>query len=234
MNILMCDDNVGYLQQISDIVNGWLEKNHIEGETFVSSDIERAIRVAGFTEYQVAFLDVEMPEMSGLELATVLRKQNPNIMIVMVSNYTNYVYDAFSLPVYSYIYKEDMDIKIPDILDKISREINDSMKMFKYKVQRESYIINVCRIKYFQANLHHVEMYTENDMIEFVEALKEVEKRLDKDIFVRINRNNIINVRYIEEIRKDCVFLTGNVSLLLSGKYLNNVTYKRLQWYGDR
>lgn len=234
MNILVCDDNEGYLSQIGNIVKEWMERNDIDGETFFSSDIQAIIRVAGFTEYQIAFLDVEMPDMSGLELAGMLREKNPDIIIIMVSNYTNYVYDAFSLQVYSYIYKEDMDIRISDVLDKAKAEIYDSSRMFTYKVQRESYMISVRRIKYFEVNKHHTGLYTENEMIEFVEAIKDVEARLDKNIFVRINRNNIINVRYIEEIREDYVLLAGDIKLPLSNKYLKDVRYKRLQWYGER
>ena len=234
MNILVCDDNEAYLNQIGSIVKEWMKINNVDGETFFSSDIQAVIRVAGFTDYQIAFLDVEMPEMSGLELAKVLREKNPDIIIVMVSNYTNYVYDAFSLQVYSYIYKEDMDIKIPDVLDKAMVEVKDSSRMFTYKIQRETYMINVRRIKYFEVNKHHTEMYTENEMIEFVEAMKDVENRLDKNIFVRINRNNIINVRYIEEVREDYVLLAGDVKLPLSSKYLKDVRNKRLQWYAVR
>ena len=160
MNILVCDDNEGYLNQIGNIVRDWMRKNEIDGDTFFSSDINAAIRVASFTEYQMAFLDVEMPGMNGLELAKVLREKNPNIIIVMVTSYTNYVYDAFSLHVYSYIYKDDMDMKIPDILDKAMTEINDSSKMFTYKIQRETYMISVRRIKYFQVNVYSPLFFT--------------------------------------------------------------------------
>lgn len=204
----------------------------MRGETYITSDVKSAIKVADFSEYQIVFLDVEMPDMNGLELAAALRKKNPDIIIIIVTNYTNYVYDAFSLQVYSYIYKDDMDIKIPDILRKAVDEINDSSKMFTYKIQREEGMINVRRIKYFQVNLHHMEMYTEDDTIEFVEAMKSVEARLDNNVFVRINRNNIINVRYVEEVRDDYVLLAGGVKLPLSPKYVNEIKLKRLHWYG--
>lgn len=234
MNILICDDNEGYLNQIDNIVKNWLENNGIDAQVYATANVHSAINVAGFSEYQIAFVDVEMPDMNGFEFTKVLRKKNPDIIIIMITNYTNYVYDAFSFQVYSYIYKDDMDIKIPDILGKAIGEITDFSKMFTYKIQRETYMINTRRIMYFQVNLHHMEMYTEGGMVEFVEPMKNVETRLNKDIFVRINRNNIVNVRFVEEVTCDYVLIGGNVKLPISNKYMKELQYKRLQWYGSR
>ena len=61
------------------------------------SDCEEAIRYAGENRIDVAFLDIEMPDMGGIELARELKKKDCNIRIFFMTAFEQYALDAFSV-----------------------------------------------------------------------------------------------------------------------------------------
>ena len=70
----------------------------------------------------VAFLDMEMPEMSGLELARKLRQIDPNIRIIFVTAYGQYALDAFGVDALGYVLK-------PYTRGDIEKELEKAMRM---------------------------------------------------------------------------------------------------------
>jgi DNA-binding LytR/AlgR family response regulator len=66
---------------------------------------EEALHFARQNEVDVAFLDIEMPDMSGLLLARALRSIQPDICIIFVTAYSNYALEAFNADAIGYILK---------------------------------------------------------------------------------------------------------------------------------
>ena len=69
------------------------------------SDCEEAIRYAGENRIDVAFLDIEMPDMGGIELARKLKKKDCNIRIFFMTAFEQYALDAFGVKALGYIMK---------------------------------------------------------------------------------------------------------------------------------
>ena len=234
MNLLICDDNSIELKKTSDLVRKWSALNKIDIAIFETDDVEVALKSAVMTDYAIALLDIEMPQMDGMDVTDVLRKNNPDILVIFISNYESYVCDAFSLKVFSYVYKRNLEKQLPKILDDAVKEISNEKTFFKYKIQREEYIININRIRYFEAIGHHIVMYTKNESIEFVGAIRDLEERLNNQIFVRVNRQNIVNIKYIEEIKQNNIILEGNELIPIGKKYADNIKKQRMIWYSKR
>ena len=66
---------------------------------------ENALRFARENAIDAAFLDIEMPEMSGLLLAKALREIHPDVCIIFVTAYSNYALEAFGADAIGYILK---------------------------------------------------------------------------------------------------------------------------------
>ena len=69
------------------------------------SDCEEAIRYAGEHRIDAAFLDIEMPDMGGIELARELKKKDCNIRIFFMTAFEQYALDAFGVKAFGYIMK---------------------------------------------------------------------------------------------------------------------------------
>ena len=101
MNILAVDDEYYALelmkQALQEVAGG--------SSVYPCRDVRSAIQTASERKIDVAFLDIHMPEMSGIELAHELKRFNPNVNIVFATGYSEYMKDGFDLRASGYVLK---------------------------------------------------------------------------------------------------------------------------------
>lgn len=85
----------------------------------LSEEALREVTQNGFLP-DVAFLDVEMPGLTGLELAKEIRKKSPDTKIVFVTGYSEYALEAYSLHARGYIMKPATPEKIQEELAELA------------------------------------------------------------------------------------------------------------------
>lgn len=101
MQILIVDDEEMVLEETKETVGMELPGTKIIG---TSSALE-AVNIAGRKRIEIAFLDIEMPDMDGLELAEKLKKKNPHMNIIFVTAYAEYALEAFDQYASGYLLK---------------------------------------------------------------------------------------------------------------------------------
>lgn len=87
MNILVCDDNESFVLELTEKIH------HSCICLGVNASITPFIhpkQISAMSQYDIAFLDVDMEEMTGISLAKILRQQTPNIVIIFVTNFIQY------------------------------------------------------------------------------------------------------------------------------------------------
>ncbi|WP_187274302.1 response regulator [Paenibacillus sp. N3.4] len=101
MRVILIDDEKLALIQLKSML---MEQAEVEAvETFLEP--KQAIRMVNQIQPDVAFLDIHMPEITGLELAELLQKACPNLDIVFVTAYDEYALQAFELNAVDYVMK---------------------------------------------------------------------------------------------------------------------------------
>lgn len=102
MKIVLVDDEelaLGHLKHM-------LEEAEPECDVYAFTDPDQALDfLAGTLGVEIAFLDVEMQELNGLELARRIKSVQPNIRIIFVTGFSEYAVDAFSLHANGYLLK---------------------------------------------------------------------------------------------------------------------------------
>lgn len=101
MRFLAVDDEKIMLDQLEDM----LRRIRPEAEIFSFAWPDDALEAAGRERVDVAFLDIEIGGMTGLELAARLKKVQPGIHIVFVTGYREYALDAFAIHATGYLLK---------------------------------------------------------------------------------------------------------------------------------
>ncbi len=122
MEIIAVDDEKPAL----DHLIGVLEKLNIDAKITGFRRAAEALEFAYSTKVDVAFLDVEMRSVNGVDLAQDLKKLRPNINIIFTTGYSEYVGEAMGMHASGYIMK-------PVTADKIKKELED----LRYKDQIE-------------------------------------------------------------------------------------------------
>lgn len=124
MKIIIVEDEWDTLEEIKDSVHEY--DNSIEIKT--CSNPLLAIKACQTNSYDAALLDIQMPEMTGLELADCLSAMLPEISIVFITAFNNYASEAFEINAVDYILKPIRQERLNKALDKIVREFAAKQK----------------------------------------------------------------------------------------------------------
>lgn len=170
------------------------------------------------------FLDIQMQEMNGIELARLV---NNNFKIIFTTAYSKYAVESYELNAVDYLlkpitFKRFMQavVRVSDkgIADKGASEfpiLQEDSTFFK--TGRSMVKLAYASIIFFEANREYVDIVTDNEKILIYKRMKELEKELPA-AFRRIHHSYIVNIRHIKKIEDNHVWI-GSRKLPISEKY---------------
>ena len=123
MNAICVDDEELILQRTASLV----KKTNLFDNVEAFNEPKEAIEYLNKTPASLAFLDIDMPEMGGLELAENLKRKCPDIKIIFLTGYSEYAIDAYAMHATGYLLK-------PVGYDKLLSEIEYALKSAETKV----------------------------------------------------------------------------------------------------
>lgn len=104
MRILICDDDTLIIQKLKKYIELYFESNHLKCPELVSFTSGEAL-LADKNAKDIVFLDIEMPGMNGIFVGNELKKRNKNIIIFVVTSYSEYLDEAMRFHVFRYLSK---------------------------------------------------------------------------------------------------------------------------------
>lgn len=104
MRILICDDDTLIIEQLQKYIESYFESNHLKCPELVSFTSGESL-LAEKSEKDIVFLDIEMPGMNGIYVGNELKKTNKNVIIFVVTSYSEYLDEAMRFHVFRYLSK---------------------------------------------------------------------------------------------------------------------------------
>lgn len=175
----------------------------------------------------LVFLDVQMPEMSGLEvIREVGVEQMP--LTIFVTAYDQYALDAFEAHALDYLLKPIDEQRFENALDRVrdqlqsrpieameeqlrsllqqygSESVDDGpepIERFTVRSRNRIYFVEAEDVRWIEAEGDYVALHDEDGKHLVRRTMKELESRLDDDRFCRVHRSYIVNTDHIEELR---------------------------------
>ena len=176
-------------------------------------------------EVDFMFLDMELPELNGLEFLKSI--ENPPKVIVTTA-YPNYAVDAFEQAVVDYLVKpfsyERFEIAVDRIT--INKEIDHDKYILVY-ADKTTHKVKVNDIKYIKSELDYVLIVTKEERILLLGSLSNWMKKMSPFSFVRIHRSYIVNTKWINKVKSKHIEIE-NIDLPLGNVYKNNFKEKYL------
>lgn len=103
INVLICDDSVAILNEVNALVSEWGDLHKVDFCIDTKTSAELVLEAK--RTYDIAFIDIELPGMSGLQLAEELKKGNPDIIVIVITSYQSYLDSAMKIRVFRYLSK---------------------------------------------------------------------------------------------------------------------------------
>ena len=129
MKIIIVDDEKHAINTLKRNLNGLVEEGNIN--TFDRSI--NALEYVKENDVDVAFLDIEMPEINGIELAKQMKKFKPKINVIFCTGYSEYMHQAISLHASGYLLKPSDKEKVKEALDNLLYPIDPIKNHFYAK-----------------------------------------------------------------------------------------------------
>ena len=206
LKIALVDDNELDAKRLENAINMHLEEIDVKGTVDIFT------RAVNFLEdkrevYDVIFLDIDMPFMSGMECAHKLREAGNKVPIIFETNYSSLAIDGYSVNALGFIVKPVKQIDVNDVLDKLLEKIKDEADDEKIivKVKSGYQSIPLNEIKYIEVNIHDLYYHCKNGTYQSRGVLKEIEKQLPNDKFVNCSNCYLVNLDYVDSILKNDV-----------------------------
>lgn len=188
--------------------------------------------------WNLAFLDIEMAEINGMEVARIVREKDLDLELVFATAYAEYAIEGYAVQALDYLLK-------PIGLDKIERVLS---RYLEEQPEKASYVIvdidgqpsrlNLEDIIYAEANAGEVFVISEQKTLEIKMSLTDFEKLLDER-FVAPHRSYLVNLQHVSRLLKKDVALNNGEKIPLSRRRAKDVQsafiayYKGSVFYGD-
>lgn len=181
-----------------------------------SNGLEFLGSIDGPVPYDLVFMDIDMPGMSGMETAQALRKVDSAVLLIFVTNMAQYAISGYEVDALDFILKPinkySFAIKMKRALTRIPQKNEDYISV---RTDGETRSVRISSIRWIDVSGHYVVYHTtDGDVTEYT-TLKEASARINRSAFALINRSCLVNMRYIDAVSKECVIL-GNIKLDIS------------------
>lgn len=214
IKIAICDDEktmCEYLKQkVSEILKQW----DIVFSIICYTDALECFQSC--LAFDLMFLDIQMPNLNGIELAKKLRKQSVKCELIFVTILKEYVLYAFEVEAADYIYKP---IELHHLEKALKRVIKRLEKQYKkcIFVQTKNYCktIYLEEIYYIEVINRKIYVYTQNGIIEYYGKLQEVQNQLDER-FIKCHRSYIINIDYLNHYENGMIQMKNGSTVPVS------------------
>ena len=209
MRILICDDDVLIIEQIRKYCQNFFNKIQVKCPELVCfSDGETLLSDEG--EKDILFLDIEMPAMNGIYVGNELKTRNENIIIFIVTSYSEYLDEAMRFHVFRYLSK-------PLDKQRFFRNMKDAVDLYNsmtVKIPIETkqgvHTLPASSIVAVEAQGRKITVHTVKGDFESIHTIKHWENLLPKNHFFQTHRSFIINFEYVTDFDHTLVHMNDS------------------------
>lgn len=196
MKILIVDDEELARARLLRMLTS-LEYTQID----VAKDADEAIELFKKQKYDIAFLDINMPKIGGLEVGYELKYINPNVTIIFQTAYEEHALKAFDIGAVAYLVKPYSIEQLKNALERIKTPKTQEKELRILSKYGDSYLlVKPEEIHYVKADLSEVMIRTKKGFSYYAQKISDLYERLEPFGFVRIHRSYLINTNEIKEI----------------------------------
>lgn len=222
INILLCDDEEKTLVRIRKYIDSICPgiKYPIDVTEYTSAEQVLKRLHSSDKISDILITDIDMPDLSGMEMAQVIRAEQLNVILIFMTAHSEYVFQSFEYEPFRYIRKEFMETELLPALQAACEKVNSGRDIVLHiKTHDGIAMVRTGDILYYELENRKCIIYTvQNKRYETWKKISELKNEMGKmeESFLQIYRGCIVNKRYITKIKSESVVLENDVEIPIS------------------
>lgn len=218
LHILICDDDKRFAEILENLLKEEMHKKQIEyccqsfycGQDFLQEPIY---------EKELIFMDIELPDISGLKIAEHLKEKNRNKNLIFLTNHEYLVFPSLKCYPFYFMQKSELKEELGRVLEEFLKEriAKKEDRIFEYCVKNNVYHILLDEITYLTYWEHRVSLMLQTgERIEFRGKIKDCEQQLNGLDFFKANKGTFVNLKYCQRLDEDGFWMRSGENITVS------------------
>lgn len=232
-NIAILEDDTNAAKMLLYILNTYASKNDVAFNTKVYTNAELFLADTK-TSFDIAFMDVELPGMNGMDAAFRLRETDKHVIIIFVTNMAQYAVRGYEVNALYYIIKpvsyQNVSFKLQKALALLATNADTTLVLRQSNGLAR---ISTRNLMYIEVINHKLIYHTDTGVHTTYGSLSDVEKELQNRGFFRCNSCYLVNARYIASVSGLSIILHDGTQLQISHPRKKQFLIDLGSWLGD-
>ncbi|MDF2586305.1 MAG: Response regulator of the LytR/AlgR family [Anaerocolumna sp.] len=230
LQIAVCDDEKVTLEELEKQLNKEFATTDLEYEIHSFTNSLDLLEATKTIIFDILFLDIEMPQVTGIELAAEIRAVNNFVYIIFITNREDLVFQSIHFRPFRFIRKKYLYEELSEAILALTKKIKAENIYYKINFQNTTIEIKITEILYIESFRHDIYLNSKDTTYRIRSNLSKMEKELEPLGFIRVHSGYLVNYRYIFSIEKTKVILSNQDSIPLS-RYRFEAVKQKLQLY---
>ena len=212
MRIAVCDDNSIDLKAIREVFRRVAPAHTLD---IFSEGSKLLDAISGGRSYDLLFLDIIMPEITGMELARKIAVIAPDTPVVFLTDSDAYAVEAFSARALHYILKPMTEQSLNECLNRLEERRSARRRVYIVSSSGDQHMFFADELQYAQCDAHYYDLHLKNGTVIRVRMTQQEIRDTLGDSFLPVSRGLVVNVEFIRQLGpKSCILKDGREILL--------------------
>ena len=229
MKIHVCDDDKVFLEQVEQLLHDYTEQNLMSADISVSSSAAELWDRLGQDGLlpDLLFLDIEIGDCSGLDVAKEINVSWPSVQIAFLTNHISYATDVYDTNHFYYILKDELASRLPHIL----KRFHDRNRKVVIKTARKEWLFDMDQILYVERGRRSCEIVTADGKREKISvSFEQMVEQLSNPYFLRCHNSFLINLSHLHSFQSERIELDDGTLIPISRTYRNACKERFMKW----
>lgn len=211
LNIGICDDDPVQIEIIKGFINRI--NTAYEFNIIQSFSTKQFIEESRKQKLDIVFLDIQIDENDGIYVGNHIRDINSDAIIVYITGFKDYCFNAFKIRAFDYILKPITEEKFSNIMSDIFlrfkqiKALEEKSKFIILETKTSTLNLKYEEIIYFEKILRKIKAHTINGEFEFYGSFREIMDNLDMKYFIQCHQGYIVNKNKILQLIDNNIYI---------------------------
>lgn len=215
ISVAVCDDSIIECSRIAGKIKGLLDEMGVSCLVRQFNSGENLLQAQ--ESFDIIFLDILMDGLDGMRTAELLRRENPDTVLVFVTSSRKYVFDAYEVEAFRYLLKPLEDGQLRKVLglavQKTDQKEQDFLIVNKERQKKKLFLRD---IYYFEIRGRLIYVHGKGEVFAFYEQIGALENSLSGRGFFRCHKSYLVNLKYVDVYNRQEITLDNGEKIILA------------------